>query len=262
MPVRIPVLTMSETGVVEKKELYTGVFLPSLKEVGYELFDEDGIGSRFELFEDPRYRICSPSNEAVSMPDDYEYKDVLWWFLTRSIMPSMPGYVFKITPGYRGGTFSSRQAMFHRCCMAGGIRPFINLNWFYPVAEEPDENGIYDLIEPPAGANARKHNMMAIPSNLTQTLSANGRVDERIIPGCVCTNLTCIRHGLCEPCEYYHSSAYGMKELFEPTCKGDHFNVDPEVVERCYDDLGRIVMTFKEAQALMEQEKKDREQEE
>jgi len=249
-PVRIPVAVTKENGLIEKGELYTAVFLPSMREVGYNEYDPFELGSRFELFENPIYRICGPDPRAINMPENYKYKDVLWWFMTRNSIPENPGYIFKITPGYRGGVFASRQAMLHRCNVASGVRPMINISSMYPVSERPGEDGVYDLIDPMPGMLGPSHNMLAIPGNLTQTLSVNGKVDDKLVPGCVCTNLTCIRHGLCEACRYYHSSGYGSIHLFEPTCEGDHFKMNPAIVEMCHDDLGRAVMCFNDAAAL------------
>ena len=206
VPVKLPVFTVKETGQLLKEELYTGVFLPSLCEVGCEYQDPEHTGTRFMLFEDPIYRVCGPTASACEQEDDYEYSDALWWFMTRSPSIEKPGMVFKITPGYRGGIWASRQAMLHRCYVASGVRPMINVRQNIMVSEVPDENGVYDMILPKGSVPAGGHDMLAIPGNLSQVLSVTPRIDGHYSPGCVCTNFTCIRLGMCDSCSYYHSS--------------------------------------------------------
>lgn len=253
VPVRLPVFTVKETGLLRREELYTGVFLPSLCEIGCEYQDAEGIGERFKLFEDPIYRFCAPTAEACGMPNGYDYRDVLWWYWTRNPNVEKPGMVFRITPGYRGGNFASRQATLGRCHVASGVRPMVNITGNFPVSAIPDAEGVYDLTPPPTGIPSKGHDMLAIPSDLTQTLTVNQGEDDPFAPGCVCTNLACVRNGMCQACSHYHSSGMGVVTLFEPTCKLDHQTAPFHLVERCFDELGRRVREFKE---VFEEEQK------
>lgn len=245
-PVRLPCFTVKENGRLVEEELLTGVFLPSLCEMGCEYQDSEGVGERLALFEDPAYRFCAPTPAACGMPDGYEYRDVVWWYLTRNANLEKPGLVYRITPGYRGGDKASKQAMLCRCFVAAGVRPIVNLDSNFPVSAAPDEDGVYDLVPPKYGVPSKGHDMLAIPSDLTQTLTVNPKIDDVFNPACNCTNTDCIRQGLCEACTHYHSSGDGVVTLFEPTCKIDHGTAAFHLVDRCFDDVGRRVRTFKE----------------
>jgi len=130
------------------------VFLLSAAEIGFEEAQTMQEGFRFSLFNDGRMRVVAPTPAAIGKPDGYVYDggSIYYWLRTPAPGSANVAYVYDSDHrviDFKGTPLSSRTPSgFTYVNSVCGIRPALNLDPGVTVADEPDADGIYNLLYP------------------------------------------------------------------------------------------------------------------